>query len=278
MVSIVSRCSLALVVVAVVGCGDPSTIAGNDSTSGTSDDPSTSATMTGDPTTASTTMDSSSSDPTTLTTTADTSAGTTDPTDATTSTATSDATSSSTDPTAATSSEDDSSSSDEGTTGEFMLPDFSGDFLLAAATVVDPNLPFQWIATFDFTGDVDGGTVDVELQPLALDEGSTTSPRTFFGQPLAFPDVPVAADGTFSIDIGPLTIAAETNPIIAIDAEVEMAVFDGQVLDADTLCGTFGGDVVSPIMQSLDGSTFGAIRVLATDPDSLPAAFPSSCE
>lgn len=272
----VTRLCVSLVAVAVLGCADdPSPVSGNESTSSTSDDPSTSATMTGDPTTASATMDTSSSDPTTLTTTADTSSSTTDPTDPTTSTT--DASSSSTDPTAATSSEDGSSSSDDGTTGEFVLPDFSGDFLLAAATVVDPTLPFQWIATFDYNGDADGGTVDVELQALALDAGSTTTPRTFFGQPLVFADVPVAADGTFTIDIGPLVIPAETNPIIAIDADVDMAAFDGQVVDADNICGTFSGDVVSPIMQSLAGSTFGAIRVADTDPDSLPANFPTSC-
>jgi hypothetical protein len=166
-------------------------------------------------------------------------------------------------------------SSDSG--GMMMLPDISGDFLMALATPLDPSLPLQFIATFDFVAAGMGGTVDVELQPLALDQGSTTTPRTFFGPPLMFVGIPVAADGTFAINVGMMAIPAETNPIIFIDAQAQNVVMDVQILDADELCGTVSGDLVFPVMSPLAGTTLGAIRVADTMPASLPVVFPVAC-
>jgi hypothetical protein len=173
----------------------------------------------------------------------------------------------------------DSGSTDSGSTdtGGVMVPDITGDFLLALATPLDPSLPLQYIATFDFTPGGMGGTVDVELQPLALDAGSTTIPRTFFGAPMMFAAIPVAADGSFTIDVGMMAVAAETNPIIFIDAQADMVVFDAQILDQDNVCGTVSGNVVFPIMASLAGSTFAAVRVADTLPASLPVVFPMAC-
>lgn len=166
-------------------------------------------------------------------------------------------------------------SSDSG--GMMMLPDISGEFLMALATPLDPTLPLQFIATFDFVAAGMGGTVDVELQPLALDQGSSTTPRTFFGPPLMFAGIPVAADGTFSINVGALAIAAETNPIVLIDAQAQNVVMDAQILDADDVCGTVTGDLVFPIMSPLAGTTLGATRVADTMPASLPVVFPVAC-
>src|SRR5690606_31734723 len=134
------------------------------------------------------------------------------------------------------------------------------------ATPLDPSLPFQWIATFTFTPVGMGGVVDVELQPLTLDMGSTTTPRTFFGPPAVFPAIPVAPDGTFTIDVGPMAVPAETNPIIFADAQTDMVMFDVQIVDPDNVCGTVDGNVTSPIFQPLAGTTFGAIRVADTMP------------
>lgn len=161
---------------------------------------------------------------------------------------------------------------------EVDVPDFSGDFLLAVATPLDPTLPLQYIATFDYTpSGVGGGTVDVELQPLALDTGSTTTPRTFFGPPLAYPGVPVTSDGTFAIPVGVLNVAAETNPLFFIDAQAIMVVFNSQVVDADNVCGTLTGQLVFPVASPLDGTTFAAVRVADVLPASLPVVFPVAC-
>jgi hypothetical protein len=158
------------------------------------------------------------------------------------------------------------------------VPDFSGDFLLVVSTPIDPTLPLQYVASFDYVpAGMGGGTVDVELQPLALDTGSTTTPRTFFGPPMVFPAVPVAADGTFALPVGILNVAAETNPLFFIDAQANNVVFSALVLDADDVCGTVSGMLVFPIASSLDGTTFAAVRVPGVMPGSLPVVFPLAC-
>jgi hypothetical protein len=158
------------------------------------------------------------------------------------------------------------------------VPDFSGDFLLVLATPLDPTLPFQYVANFDYVpSGFGGGTVDVEMQPLALDTGSTTTPRTFFGPPLVFPGIPVTPDGTFAVPVGILDVAAETNPLFFIDAQANNVVMSVQVLDADDLCGTVTGSLVFPVASSLDGTTLAAVRVLDVMPAGLPLVFPVAC-
>lgn len=168
---------------------------------------------------------------------------------------------------------------DDGATGGMTeVPDFTGDFLFVVATPLDPTLPFQYIANFDYVpSGFGGGTVDVELQPLALDTGSSTTPRTFFGPPLVFPAIPVTPDGTFAIPVGILNVAAETNPLFFIDAQANNVIFTIQVLDADDLCGTVTGFLVFPVASPLDGTTIGAVRVADIMPAGLPLVFPTAC-
>jgi hypothetical protein len=169
--------------------------------------------------------------------------------------------------------------SDDGDTGTMVeVPDFSGDFLLVLATPLDPTLPFQYVANFDYVpSGLGGGTVDVELQPLTLDTGSTTTPRMFFGPPLVFPAIPVTPDGTFAVPVGILNVAAETNPLFFIDAQANNVVLSVQVLDADDLCGTVTGFLVFPVASPLDGTTLAAVRVLDVMPAGLPLVFPVAC-
>lgn len=168
---------------------------------------------------------------------------------------------------------------DDGATGGMTeVPDFTGDFLFVVATPLDPTLPFQYIANFDYVpSGFGGGTVDVELQPLALDTGSSTTPRTFFGPPLVFPAIPVTPDGTFAIPVGILNVAAETNPLFFIDAQANNVIFSLQVLDVDDLCGTVTGFLVFPVASPLDGTTIGAVRVADIMPAGLPLVFPTAC-
>ena len=63
------------------------------------------------------------------------------------------------------------------------------------------------------------------------------------------------------------------------DIEVELQV-QGSVVDADNLCGSVTGDVLSPLQSPLDGSTFAAIRLDddGSDLGTLPTEFPTKCE
>jgi hypothetical protein len=170
-----------------------------------------------------------------------------------------------------------SSSSSTGETTGGVVPDVSGDFLLAAALIVDPMHPFQWTVEVVFTATDDGGgTMDLVLQPLALDIGETTEPRTAFGGTLEYDDVVVSPDGTFELDLGELQLEGETNPITGSDI-VATAQIEGEVVDADNMCGDLSGAVTSPLMLDLAGSTFAMTRIEAPDPDSLPLVFPTSC-
>ncbi|MBX7080098.1 MAG: hypothetical protein K1X88_12960 [Nannocystaceae bacterium] len=187
--------------------------------------------------------------------------------------------SSSSEGTGATSSTDGSGSSSGGsssggsTSGGGMLADISGDHLLAVAAQIDPNHPLQYLATVVQTPDGDGALLDLSLQQLTLDVGSTTSPREPIGAPIVIDDVPVAADGSFSFAIAGLDIPGEANPITGSDLTLSNLEFDGQIVDADNWCGDLTGMVIAPLMLDLSGSTFAGSRV---DGD-LPLAFPSSC-
>jgi hypothetical protein len=259
--------------------GTPGTTEGGASSSsdGTTSSGSTSSGGTTDPTSGTTDPSSGTTDLTGATTdptggTTDPTGGTTDPTGGTT-----DPTGGTTDPTGGTTDPTGSSTGID-TDDIVVIPDFSGDFLMAVATPLDPTLPFQYIATFDFVpGGLGGGTVDIEMQPLALDTGSTTTPRTFFGPPLVFPGVPVTPDGTFAIPVGILSVAAECNPLFFIAAQANNVTFSAQVLDADDICGTVTGMLVFPVANPLDGTTFAAVRVADVLPASLPVAFPVAC-
>lgn len=276
-----SRCALGVVVLAMgLGCGPGQAPGGGgesgESSSGSSptatNPTATNPTATNPTASADTTEGPGSS--TSMPTTGDPTTG--DPTTGDPTTGEPDTEGSTTgDPT--TGSTSDASTGSESSSGGDPLPDISGDFLMAAATTIEPTLPLQFIATFNFTPAGMGGTVDVDLQRLALNQGSTTDPRTPFGPPLTFVGVPVAADGTFSLAVGMLDIPSETNPVVAIDAQAAMVVIDGTVLDADTVCGTMDGNVVFPIMTPLVGTTFAAIRVADTSPAGLPVMFPVAC-
>lgn len=146
----------------------------------------------------------------------------------------------------------------------------SGLYLLAVSTIISPQLPLQFLATVDAA---DPALWDLSLQPLALDQGQTGSPQTPVGDPLVFDDVAVV-DGGFTIDFGETLLPGQTNPITGSDITATITM-SGTVVDPDFFCGLVGGLVTMPLMTSIDGSTFAAVRV--TDPGSLPDAIPINC-
>ena len=146
----------------------------------------------------------------------------------------------------------------------------SGLYLLAVSTIISPQLPLQFLATVDAA---DPALWDLSLQPLALDQGQTGSPQTPVGDPLVFDDVAVV-DGGFTIDFGETLLPGQTNPITGSDITATITM-SGTVVDPDFFCGLVGGMVTMPLMTSIDGSTFAAVRV--TGLESLPDAVPINC-
>lgn len=134
------------------------------------------------------------------------------------------------------------------------IPDISGEFLLAIDPVpIAAGTLFQYIATAEL-GQVDGtATLSLSLQPL---NASTREP---VGMPLVSGSVAVSATGNFSAPIqGQIDGAA--NPITG-EALTFDAWLDGEIRSVDSFCGDVTGALTAPIGLSLDGSTFGTIRI-----------------
>ena len=142
-----------------------------------------------------------------------------------------------------------------------------GPYLLAIAAVINPQTPFQFIAQTR----LNGGQLDLVLQPLSLDVGSTTAPRLPHGEPFIYSNIPVVG-GCFTLDMGAVQLPGATNPITGSDLEA-IVVLDG-CFDGTDYCGTVSGRISSPLELDLAGSTFAATDV---DPQMLPVDFPTSC-
>jgi hypothetical protein len=147
----------------------------------------------------------------------------------------------------------------------------SGVYLLAVSTIVSPDLPFQFLTTVDAS---DPSLWTFVFQPLSLDGGQTDSPRLPVGDPFVFTDVPVM-NGQFTLDFGELLLAGATNPITSSDITATI-LLAGQVQDADAFCGDVSGMVTAPLMTTIDGSSFAAVRVAGLD--DLPDAITIDCD
>jgi hypothetical protein len=153
------------------------------------------------------------------------------------------------------------------------LADVSGTFLFSIAPSLSPATPLQFIATNTLEIAPDGGSAVFEmvLQPLSLNVGSTTEPREQVGEPIELRGIMVDGGGAFEVEDlgGPVMVTGEANPITGSDIVADISL-SGAIQNEDIICGTAGGEVTSPLVADLAGSTFGSIRIEDTDPASLP--------
>jgi hypothetical protein len=156
------------------------------------------------------------------------------------------------------------------------LADISGTHLFALAASIAPTSPLQFIATVTLTTTPTGGTLHIEFQPLALEVGSTTEPRTFAGEVLVLPEAEVDMGGGFALDLGEVAVTGDANPITGSDI-VATLMMEGAIQNTDLWCGTIGGAVSVPADIDLTGSKFAAVRIEATDPASLPTDVQAMC-
>lgn len=142
--------------------------------------------------------------------------------------------------------------SDGVTTGE---PGTEADFFLAIyATPIAPTTPFQFLV--DVTAE--GGQLVLSLTPLSLEILSVDSPR----EPLPPPFVvsgPMAADGSFTIEIPELMLIGQANPITGSDI-VASVTLDG-VFEQDRICGQVSGSITVPANIDLTGSSLSGMRI-----------------
>lgn len=153
--------------------------------------------------------------------------------------------------------------------------DISGEFLLAVSTVIAPDLPMQFIATNTMTTDEDGNTLlETCLQPLSLMQGKVNVPREPIGDPLCYQDIPIV-EGKFDVDAGVVNVTGEANPVTGGEIVATLKLI-GSIIDEGFYCGDIEGDVMSPLMANLKGSTFAAVRL--ADPAELPLDVTKSCD
>ncbi|MCY1063094.1 hypothetical protein [Nannocystis sp. SCPEA4] len=152
--------------------------------------------------------------------------------------------------------------------------DISGDFLLAVSTVIAPDLPMQFIATNTMTVDENGDTLlDTCLQPLSLMQGKVNMPREPIGDPLCYEGIPIV-EGKFDVDAGEVNVTGEANPVTGGEIVATLKMI-GSIIDENFYCGDIEGDVSSPLVADLKGSTFAAVRL--EDPAMLPLDVTKNC-
>ncbi|WP_143141400.1 hypothetical protein [Nannocystis exedens] len=152
--------------------------------------------------------------------------------------------------------------------------DISGDFLLAVSTNIAPDLPLQFIATNTVTTDEMGNTLLTAcLQPLSLMQGKVNVPREPIGDPLCYEDIPIV-DGTLEIDAGVVMVTGMANPVTGGEIVATLKMI-GTIVDEEFYCGEIEGDLMSPLMSTLKGSTFAAVRL--ADPAVLPLDVTKNC-
>ncbi|MCX4241585.1 hypothetical protein [Paraliomyxa miuraensis] len=144
-------------------------------------------------------------------------------------------------------------------------------YLMAYNSSWQPGLPFQAVVT----ATPGSGTVDLTLQWLSLDIGSTTAPRQPVGDVYAYAGVPVdAATGTFYWDTGIILIPGAANPITGADVVASIQL-NAVPAGTPAYCGAAGGTVLMPVELSLDGSSHG-MNVIS-DVGNLPIEFFVAC-
>jgi hypothetical protein len=149
-----------------------------------------------------------------------------------------------------------------------VMPGEGTTYLLAFATTLDPALPLQFLAEIE----VADGALSISMQPLSLDEGSTTTPRQPVGDVLV-PTIDFMTPA-FSAELDDAVIPGAANPISGSEISGSITLI-GSLAGAGTPCGVGEGMLTAPEMTSLVGSTWAATPV--TGIDDLPDDFPTAC-
>ena len=163
-----------------------------------------------------------------------------------------------------------------------QLADVNGTFLFAIEAVpVATNVYLQFIATvtLDIADDGSGGTRAIDFQPLSLmPTMQNLVPREPVGEVIHVEGVAVSPSGNFRIESlgGDVMVTGEANPITGSDIVADLGI-EGFIQSPDLFCGNVFGMVSAPLQLPLDGSTFGAERIAATDPASLPTDIVVRC-
>lgn len=137
--------------------------------------------------------------------------------------------------------------------------DFSGNYLLALAVTLAPGQPILFSCEATVAQDLE--TLALAFQPLSIDDDAM--PRVPVGERFEVNDVPYQEDGSFSAELGEVTVPARANPISGSDIVATVAVHAVARPMSDDhpalFCGDATGMVTVPLELDLAGSTVGAV-------------------
>jgi hypothetical protein len=135
--------------------------------------------------------------------------------------------------------------------------DLTGHWLVNVQTGFGVPLKL-WLA-LTYSAGPEGGWLDGALRTTSTVPG--TPPLATFG-------VPVESDGRFVIWLPDATLTGT----VTVQGDI---LFAGATLDADHFCGAAAGNITSPFVQSLEGTTFAAERW--TPGTEVPMGTPNRC-
>ncbi len=127
-----------------------------------------------------------------------------------------------------------------------------GDYLLAMSAKPKPASPFLF--RMSLVTQASGGNLQMQwtLQPL-----DRVDRKTPVGAPIAFPPSVVGNDGLIDVDLPPIDVPGQANPISGTDITADVASMRGAFCDASGFhCGDLDGALTKPIPLSIDGSTW----------------------
>jgi hypothetical protein len=140
-----------------------------------------------------------------------------------------------------------------------------GQYLFTLSVTLNPKLAFAIDVGVTTKASGDQLLVDLVLQPLSAEDQTTA-----VGEPFAFADLPVAADGTFSWDFGEVTLVGAANPISGSDIVATLSLNGGLCAESPAFfCGDVVGASSVPFELDLSGSTFTFQKYEGTIPSPL---------
>lgn len=159
-------------------------------------------------------------------------------------------------------------STSTGPVGDCLLPEVGGAadgkylFALSAGQLV-ANKPLLFDADVKIVEGASGVELDITLVPLGTPyRAIDATPMTPVGDAIPLGSYPIAADGTFTAELPPITVTGLANAISPRDLEAEV-VMKGQIcadVERDELvklgffCGSISGAVTEPIDLELEES------------------------
>ncbi len=137
------------------------------------------------------------------------------------------------------------------------VPNATGTMLLAAAVIINPDVPLQFLGRITVHPNADGvtATMDLAVRPLRVSDRMPLS-----GPEISIAGVAVGADLRFSADMGDIAFPGEANPISGGNVAAHL-VLKGRIVSPDLLCGDVEGMVNQPVSFDAAGSTFAFSRV-----------------